>query len=222
MPLLSGFGPWWFGWVVVVSSVAPHPKWSPLCSPKHTRIQTTAMTHHSNNSVRDHMKWVSGSLFISRITIMFLVCIPNPDASAFLCSSHYSTPSPPSPDSSSLWGVLRPNPSFCSDMLFVLPGWVAGLRGGAVQHGPDASQQHPRPEEDDVTLGSRAQGQSWEPPNPLAAQPQPPWTPGPPWTTPPQPHGPSFNRELSTPGKREENWARSPRKPLKAVIYNSV
>lgn len=71
-------------WVGVVSSVTPHPKWSPLCSPKHTRIQTTAMTHHSNNSVRDHMKWVSGSLFISRFTIVFLVCIPNPDASAFL------------------------------------------------------------------------------------------------------------------------------------------
>lgn len=44
-------------WVVVVSSVTPHPEWSPLCSPKHARIQTTAMTHHSNNPVRDHMKW---------------------------------------------------------------------------------------------------------------------------------------------------------------------
>ena len=89
-------------------------------------------------------------------------------------------------------------------MLFVLPGWVAGLRGGAVQHGPDASQQHPRPEEDDVIPGSRAQGQSREPPDPLAAQSQPPWTPGSPRTSPPQPHGPSFSRQLSTPGKREK------------------
>lgn len=51
-------------WVGVVSSVTPHPEWSPLCSPKHTRIQTTAMTHHSNSSVRDHMKWVSGCLHL--------------------------------------------------------------------------------------------------------------------------------------------------------------
>lgn len=28
----------------------------------HTLIKTSAMTHHSNNSVRDHMKWVSGTL----------------------------------------------------------------------------------------------------------------------------------------------------------------
>lgn len=61
--------------VCVISSVTPHPEWSPLCPLKHTRIQTTAMTHHSNNSVRDHMKWVSGSLFISRITItVALIC----------------------------------------------------------------------------------------------------------------------------------------------------
>lgn len=85
-------------------------------------------------------------------------------------------------------------------MVFVLPGRVAGLRGGAVQHGPDASQQHPRPEEDDVTVGSRAQVQSRQPPNPLAAQPQPPRTPGAPRSTPPQQHGPPFSRELSTPG----------------------
>lgn len=57
MPLLSDFQ-------VGVSSVTHHPEWSPPCSPKHTRIQTTAMTHHSNNSVRDHMKWVSGSLHL--------------------------------------------------------------------------------------------------------------------------------------------------------------
>lgn len=69
MPLLSGFGPWWFGWVWS-HLLPPNPEWSPLCFPKHTRIQTTAMTHHSNNSVRDHMKWVSGSLFISRIAFM--------------------------------------------------------------------------------------------------------------------------------------------------------
>lgn len=93
-------------WVGVVSSIAPHPEWSPLCYPKHARIQTTAMTHHSNN-VRDHMKWVSGSLFISRITIIVLLCVPSPDASAFLCYFHYSTP-PPSPDSMSLWGVPMP------------------------------------------------------------------------------------------------------------------
>lgn len=65
------------------------------------------MTHHSNNSVRDHMKWVSGSLFISRITIMVLVCLPNPDAAAFLCYTHYSTPSL-SRGSLSLRGVLWP------------------------------------------------------------------------------------------------------------------
>lgn len=77
-------------------------------------------------------------------------------------------------------------------------GRVAGLRGGAVQHGPDASQQHPRPEEDDVTLGSGAQAQSREPPTPLAANPQPTRTPGPPPTTSPKPHGPPLSRELST------------------------
>lgn len=76
-------------------------------------------------------------------------------------------------------------------------GRVAGLRGGAVQHGPDASQQHPRPEEDDVTLGSGAQAQSREPPTPLAANPQPTRTPGPPPTTSPKPHGPPLSRELS-------------------------
>lgn len=163
------------------------------------------MTHHSNNSVRDHMKWVSGSLFISRITIMVLVCLPNPDAAAFLCYTHYSTPSL-SRGSLCLRSAVAP--SFCSDMLFVLPGWVAGLRGSAVQHGPDASQQHPRPEEDDVFPRSRAQGQSREPPDPLAARPQPPWTPGSPWTRPPQPHGPPFSWELSTPGKKENKLDR--------------
>ncbi len=111
------------------------------------------------------------------------------------------------------------SPCICSDMLFVLPGWVAGLRGGAVQHGPHASQQHPRPEEDDVPNGNRAQGQSWKPTNPLTAQPQPPRTPGSPWTGPPQPHGPSFSRQLSTLGKREgKKWSGSLRKPVTAVI----
>lgn len=52
----------------LILSEAPTPVF-----PKHTRIQTTAMTHHSNNSVRDHMKWVSGSLLISKITAMMPV-----------------------------------------------------------------------------------------------------------------------------------------------------
>ncbi len=218
MPLLSGFWPLMI-WVGVVSSVTPHPEWSPPSVPlKHTRIQTTAMTHHSNNSVRDHMKWVSGSLFISRINIMVLVCIPSSwcQCISLLLPSLGSLSFPGllvsvrSPCEESLWGVpvrspRRPRPpSFCSDMLFVLPGWVAGLRGGAVQHGPDASQQHPGPEEDDVIPGSRAQGQSREPPNPLAAQPQSPWTPGSARTSPPQPHGASLSRQLSPPGKREK------------------
>lgn len=80
-------------WLGVVSSVTPHPEWSPLCSPKHTRIQTTAMTHHSNN-VRDHMKWVSGSLFISRITIMVLPCVPSPDARAVFSVTPITQTSP--------------------------------------------------------------------------------------------------------------------------------
>lgn len=94
---LSGFGPWWFG-LVWSLLLFPNPDWStpPLFSPKHTRIQTTAMTHHSNNSVRDHMKWVSGSLLISRITAMMPV--------------HFSVPPiipphSPSPDSLPVWGV---------------------------------------------------------------------------------------------------------------------
>lgn len=81
-------------------------------------------------------------------------------------------------------------------------GWVAGLRGGAVQHGTDASQQHSRPEEDDVTPWPGTEGQSGEPPNPLTAQPQPQsWAPGSPWTTPPQSYGSSFSRDLSIPAE---------------------
>lgn len=189
MPLFSGFGPWWFGGGVI-SFVSPHPERSPPCPLKHTRIQTSAMTHHSNNSVRDHMKWVSGSLFISRITIMV----------ALICHSHCSA-SPPSPPPLFLVGVLSPPPlSICSNALFVLPGWVAGLRGGAVQYGLDAGQQHPRPEEGDVILGSGPQVQSWEPP--LAARPQPPRPPGSPRTRPPQPHGKPVGRELPTSGEK--------------------
>lgn len=195
MPLFSGFGPWWFGGGVI-SFVSPHPERSPPCPLKHTRIQTSAMTHHSNNSVRDHMKWVSGSLFISRITIMV----------ALICHPHCST-SPPSPPSFlvslSLVGVLSPPPALtiCSNVVFVLSGWVAGLRGGAVQYGPDAGQQHPRPEEGDVIIGSGSQVQSWEPPGPLTARPQPPRPPGSPRTRPPQSHGKPVGRELPTSGE---------------------
>lgn len=68
-----------------------------------TRIQTTAMTHHSNNSVRDHMKWVSGSLFISRITIMMPV--------------HFSVTMTPLSTLSFLTPCLREE---CSNHLFLL------------------------------------------------------------------------------------------------------
>lgn len=81
--------------VGVVSSVTPHPDWSPLCSPKHTRIQTAAMTHHSNNSVRDHMKWVSGSLFISRITIIVLMCFQTQCQCFLLLLPLFNSPSFP-------------------------------------------------------------------------------------------------------------------------------
>lgn len=56
MPLLSGFGLWWFGcvWSLLSSFILIE-----ALSDPHTRIKTSAMTHHSNNSVRDHMKWVS-------------------------------------------------------------------------------------------------------------------------------------------------------------------
>lgn len=83
----------------------------------------------------------------------------------------------------------------------VLPGWAAGLRGGALQHGPHAGQQHPRPEEDDVVHGTRAPVQFWEPPEPLPSEPQPPRTPGPPWSGPPQPPGTPLKRQLSPPGE---------------------
>lgn len=46
-------------WVCAVSSVSIHPEWT--LSVSHTLIKTSAMTHHSNISVRDHMKWVSGT-----------------------------------------------------------------------------------------------------------------------------------------------------------------
>lgn len=111
------------------------------------------------------------------------------------------------PDSLSLRGVPRPPPLPALTCLFVLSGWVAGLRGGAVQHGTDASQQHSRPEEDDVTSGPGAEGQSREPPDPLAAQPQPQSrTPGSPRPTPPQPHGPPVSRELPTPGEKSSTF----------------
>lgn len=185
-------------WVGAVFSVTPHPEWSPLCSPKHTRIQTTAMTHHSNNSVRDHMKWVSGNLLISRITFMVLVCVcSQSSAIAFL---------PASSIAQSLADSLSLTP--CADLWFVLLGWVAGLRGSAVQHGTDAGQQHARPEEDDVISGPGAEGRSWEPSVPLPAWPWP-WASGPPWPpAPPQPHGPSLRGKLSTTGKRQA--ARAP------------
>lgn len=107
------------------------------------------------------------------------------------------------PESLSLRGVASP-PLSGLTCLFMLSGWVAGLRGGAVQHGTDAGQQHSRPEEDDVTFGPRTEGQSREPPGPLAAQPQPQSrTPGSPWTGPPQPHGPPVSRELPTLGEEK-------------------
>lgn len=105
------------------------------------------------------------------------------------------------------WGVLQPHPPcfVCSDALpFVLPGWVAGLRGGVVQHGPDASQQYPGPEEDDVILGSQPEVQSWGPADAFTAQPQPPWAPSPPWTRPSQSYGTHFRWELSTTGERNK------------------
>lgn len=56
MPLLSGFGLWWFGcvWSLLSSFILIE-----VLSDPHTHIKTSAMTHHSNSSVRDHMKWVS-------------------------------------------------------------------------------------------------------------------------------------------------------------------
>lgn len=139
----------------------------------------------------------SVDLFISKITIMMPV--------------HFSvTPitQPPLPLlTPCLFEESSGPPLSALTCCLLLPGWVAGLRGGAVQHGPHASQQHTKPEKNDVIHGSRAQSQSWEPPNPLAAQPQPPRTPGSSRTGPPQPHGPSFSRQLSTPGKTvKKTW----------------
>lgn len=115
MPLLPGFGPWWFGWVwshllpLILSEAPP-------VSLKHTRIQTTAMTHHSNISVRDHMKWVSGSHFISRITILMPVHF---SVTSFLNSLSFPQ---------LLVSVRSPLMlSFCADMLFCITrlGWLA-------------------------------------------------------------------------------------------------
>ena len=86
----------------------------PLFPPKHTRIQTKAMTHHSNNSVRDHMKWVSGSLHLQNhhhgfsVSWRQFICLLVPFSQCTLLL----------PNSFSLRGVQWTR-LFCPDTLFV-------------------------------------------------------------------------------------------------------
>lgn len=57
--LFLGLGPWWLGLVWSLNTL-PAPS-EAFCTPTHTNTHTltTAMSHLSNSSVRDHMKWVS-------------------------------------------------------------------------------------------------------------------------------------------------------------------
>lgn len=192
--------PWAFGCVpslllvLTLTEVNSAPSHTPSPPITH-KIKSTAMTHHSNNSIRDHMKWVSASLFMCRIqTVSSCVLRQRPVIFVFYFSHS-------SPLSQSLQGV--PQPALM--LLFVSLGWLAGLRGGAVQHGPDASQQHSRSKENDVIHGSRAPGNFWGSPKPLAPQPQPqpPRTPKSPRASQ---RGPHVDRELSTTGE----WSHSP------------
>lgn len=55
--LFLGLGPWWLGLVWSLNILPAQSE--ALCTPTHTHTLTTAMSHLSNSSVRDHMKWVS-------------------------------------------------------------------------------------------------------------------------------------------------------------------
>lgn len=57
-PSVSRLGPLMIG-ACVVSKHSPCPERSSLYPNTHTHTLTTAMSHLSNSSVRDHMKWVS-------------------------------------------------------------------------------------------------------------------------------------------------------------------
>lgn len=66
--LFLGLGPWWLGLVWSLNILAAQSE--ALCTPTHTHTHTltTAMSHLSNSSVRDHMKWVS-------VFFLFFICI---------------------------------------------------------------------------------------------------------------------------------------------------
>lgn len=98
MPLLSGFGPWWFGWVWS-QLLPPNPEWSPLCFPQtHTHSNHGDDTPFQQLCSRPYEMGQWKSLHLQNHHL---------DTSALLCFSHYSAPSP-SPNSLFLWGVLWP------------------------------------------------------------------------------------------------------------------
>lgn len=66
-PSVSRLGPLMVG-ACVVSKHSPCPERSFLYPNTHTHTLTTAMSHLSNSSVRDHMKWVS-------VFFLFFICI---------------------------------------------------------------------------------------------------------------------------------------------------
>lgn len=182
----------WGGLLSLLSP--PHPDWSPSPPVPSNTHAFKPRRWPTIPTIQFETIW-NGSVEVSsspKITITI----------ALLCHSLILTPT------SSFQASMRspptsPPPLERSDvLLFVLPGWVAGLWGGVVQHGPDASQQHPKSEEDDVLFGSWPQVQCWGPPDTFAAQPQPSRAPGSPWTRPSQSHGPCFRWEPSTAGER--------------------
>lgn len=115
MPLLSGFGPWWFVWVWS-HLLPPNPEWSPLCFPPNTHSNHCDDTPFQQLCSRPYEMGQWKSLHLQN---------HHHDASAFLCYSHDSPQHLLLPDSLSLWGVLRPHPSALTWCLY----YQAGLLG---------------------------------------------------------------------------------------------
>lgn len=89
MPLLSGFGPWWFGWVWS-HLLPPNPEWSP-----HPRFPQTH-THSNHGDDTPFQQLCSRPYEMGQWKSPHLQNHSH-DASAYLCYSHYSAPL--SPDS---------------------------------------------------------------------------------------------------------------------------
>lgn len=92
VPLLSGLGPWWFGWVWS-HLLLPNPEWSPLLSPQtHTHSNSDDDTPFQQLGSRPYEMGQCTSLFISRniqfLCALFYIFLPIPKLLVCAINSH--------------------------------------------------------------------------------------------------------------------------------------